>query len=72
MSNTSVASSNTFKSFKLISGFAIFRFSEKFNVDARMLSQNVERFKQIAQQTLEKLNFEKFRIESSSNQFMKN
>ena len=71
-SNTSVASSSTFKSFILISGFATFRSSEKFNVDIRIRSQNAERFKRIAQQILEKLNFKRFRVESSSDQFMKN
>ena len=69
--NTSVASSNTFKSFMLISGFAAFRSSEKFNVDTRMRSQNVERLKQIVQQTFEKLNFKRSRVDSSSNQFMR-
>ena len=71
-SNTSVASSSTFKSFILISGFATFRSSEKFNVDIRMRSQNAERFKRIAQQIFEKLNLKRFRVVSSSNQFMKN
>ena len=71
-SNTSVASSDTFKSFMLISEFATFRSSEKFETDIRMRSQSAERFKRIAQQTFEKLNFKKFRVESSSDQFMKN
>ena len=71
-SNTSVASSSTFKSFMLILDFAIFRSSEKFDVDIRMRLQNVERFKRIAQQIFEKLNLEKSRVESSSNQFIKN
>ena len=71
-SNTSVASSSTFKSFMLISGFATFRSFKEFNVDIRMRSQSAERFKQIAQQALEKLNFKRSRVESSSNQFMKN
>ena len=71
-SNTSVASSSTFKSFILISDFATFRSSEKLNVNTRMRSQNVERFKRIAQQTLKKLNFKKSRIESSSDQLIKN
>ena len=71
-SNTSVASSSIFKSFILISDFATFRSSEKFDINTRMRSQSAERFKQIAQQTFEKLNFEWSRIESSSNQFMKN
>ena len=70
--NTSVVSSSIFKSFMLISGFAIFRSSEKFNVDTRMRSQNAERFKQIVQQTFKKLNLKKFRVESSSDQFIKN
>ena len=46
-SNTSVVSSSTFKSFMLISDFVAFRSFEKFKVDTRMRSQNVERFKQI-------------------------
>ena len=71
-SNTSVVSSNTFKSFMLISDFVTFRSSEKLNVDIRMWSQNAEQFKQIIQQTFKKLNFENFWIESSSNQFMRN
>ena len=70
-SNISVVSSSTFKSFMLISGFATFRSFEKFNVDIRMRSQNAEQFKRIAQQILEKLNFKKFRDESSSDQFIK-
>ena len=70
--NIPVASSSTFKSFILISGFAAFRSFEKLDADIRMRSQSVERFKRIAQQTLEKLNFEKSRVESSSDQFMKN
>ena len=70
--NTSVASNSIFKSFILISDFATFRLFEKFNVDIRMRSQNVKRLKQIAQQAFEKLNFEKSRVESSSDQFMKN
>ena len=44
-SNTSVASSSTFKSFILISDFATFRSFEKLDVDIRMRSQNVERSK---------------------------
>ena len=71
-SNTSVASSSTFKSFILILSFTTFRSFEKFDVDIRMRSQSAKRFKRIAQQTLEKLNFERSRIESSLNQFMKN
>ena len=70
-SNTSVALSSTFKSFMLISGFTTFRSFEKFDVDTRMRSQSVERFKRIVQQTLEKLNFEKSRVESPSDQLMK-
>ena len=72
MSNTSIASNSTFKSFILISNFAIFRSFKNFDVDIRMRSQNVERFKLIAQQILEKLNFKKFRVESSSDRLMKN
>ena len=71
-SNTSVVSSSTFKSFMLILDFATFRSSEKFDVDIRMRSQSAERFKRIAQQTFKKLNLKKFRVESSSDQFMKN
>ena len=55
----------------LISKFAAFRSSEELKIDIRMRSQNVERFKRIAQQTLKKLNLEKSRIESSSDQLMK-
>ena len=44
-SNTSVASSSTFKSFMLISGFATFRLFKELDVDIRMQSQSVERFK---------------------------
>ena len=50
----------------LTSNFATFRSFEKFNVDIRMQSQNVERFKRNAQQTFKKLNLERFRIKSSS------
>ena len=71
-SNTSVASSSTFKSFMLISDFATFRSFEKFDVDTRMRSQSAERFKRIIQQILEKLNLERSRVESSSDQLMKN
>ena len=71
MSNTSVVSSSTFKSFMLISDFATFRSSEKFDVDTRMRSQSAERFRRIVQQILEKLNLERSRIESLSDQFMK-
>ena len=56
----------------LILNFATFRSFEKFNVDIRMRSQNVERFKRIAQQILEKLNLERSRVDSLSNQLMKN
>ena len=70
--NISVASSSTFKSFILISDFATFRSFEKFNVDIRMRSQSAERFKRIIQQIFKKLNFERSRVESSSDQFMKN
>ena len=65
MSNTSVASSNTFKSFILISNFATFRSFAKLKIDIRMRSQNVERVKRIVQQIFKKLNLERFRIESS-------
>ena len=41
-SNTSIVSSSTFKSFRLISVFAIFRSSEKLDVNIRMRSQSVE------------------------------
>ena len=71
-SNTSVASSSTFRSFILISDFAAFRSSEKLDVDTRMRSQSVEQFRRITQQILEKLNFKRFRVESPSDQFMKN
>ena len=58
----------------LISDFATFQSFEKFKIDIRIRSQNVERFKRIVQQILEKLNLEKFRVESSSDElrFMKN
>ena len=56
----------------LISNFATFRSFEKFEMDIRMRLQSAERLKQIAQQTLEKLNLEKSRVESLSDQFMKN
>ena len=72
MSNTFVASSSTFKSFMLILNFATFRLFEKFEVDIRIRSQSVERFKRITQQTLKELNFKRSRIESSSDRFMKN
>ena len=71
-SNTSVASSSTFKPFMLISDFATFRSSEEFDVDTRMWSQNVERFKRITQQAFKKLNLKRSRVKSSSDQFMKN
>ena len=70
-SNTFVASSSTFKSFMLISGFTTFRSFKKLDVDTRMRSQSAERFRRITQQIFEKLNFEKSRVESSSDQFMK-
>ena len=70
--NTSVASSSIFKSFMLILDFATFRSSEELDADTRMRSQNAGRFKQIAQQTLEELNLKRSRVESSSNQLMKN
>ena len=70
--NTSVALSSTFKSFMLISKFAAFRSLKKLETDIRMRSRDVERFRQIAQQTLKKLNLEKSRVESLSDQFMKN
>ena len=47
MLNTSVALSSTFKSFILISDFATFRLFKKFDINIRMRSLNVERFKQI-------------------------
>ena len=71
MSNILIISSSIFKSFILISGFAIFRLFEKLDVDIYIRSQNNERFKRIIQQILRKLNLEKFWIESSSDQFMK-
>ena len=71
-SNTSVVSSSTFKSFMLTLNFAIFWSSEKLDADIRMRSQSVERFKRIAQQTFKKLNFKQSRVDSPSNQFMKN
>ena len=72
MSNNSIALSSIFKSFIFISNFVTFRSFKKFDVDIRMWSQNVERFKRIVQQIFKKLNLERFRIDSSSNQFMKN
>ena len=71
-SNTSVASSSIFKSFMLISDFAAFRSFKKLDVDIHMSLQSVKRSKQIVQQIFEKLNFKRFRVESSSDQFMKN
>ena len=71
-SNTSVVSSSTFKSFILISDFATFRSFKKLDVDTRMRSQSAERFKRIVQQTFEELNLERSRVESSSDQLMKN
>ena len=70
-SNTSVVSSSTFKSFMLTSDFATFRSFKKFDVDIRMRSQNAEQFERIVQQTLEKLNFKRSRVNSSSDQLMK-
>ena len=55
----------------LILNFATFRSFEEFEIDTRIRMQNIERFKRIVQQILKKLNLEKSRIESSSNQFMK-
>ena len=54
------------------SNFATFRSFKKFEIDIRMRLQSADRFKQIIQQILEKLNLEKSRVESSSDQFMKN
>ena len=56
----------------LISSFATFRSFKEFEIDTRMRLQSVERFKRIAQQILKKLNLEKFRVESSSDQLIKN
>ena len=70
--NTSVTLNSTFKSFILISDFAAFRSSEKLDVDNRMRSQSAKRSKQIAQQIFEKLNLERSRVKSSSDQLMKN
>ena len=56
----------------LISDFTTFRSFKKLEIDIRMRSQNAERFKRIAQQIFEKLNLKRFRVVSSSNQFMKN
>ena len=56
----------------LISGFATFRSFKELDVDIHMRSQSAERFKRIAQQTLEKLNLKRFRVKLSSDQFMKN
>ena len=46
-SNISVVSSSTFKSFMLILNFTTFRSSKKLEIDIRMRSQSVERFKRI-------------------------
>ena len=46
----------------LILNFATFRSFKKFEIDIRMRSQSVERFKQIVQQTFEKLNFKNFEL----------
>ena len=70
--NTSVALNSTFKSSVLTSDFAAFRSFEKLDVDTRMRSQSAGRFKRIAQQTLKELNLERSRVESSSDQLMKN
>ena len=56
----------------LISGFAAFRSSEELDVDTRMRSQSAGRPKRIAQQALEELNLERSRVESPSDQLMKN
>ena len=56
----------------LISDFATFRLFEKFNVDIHMRSQSAERFKRITQQIFKKLNFERSRVKSLSDQLMKN
>ena len=71
-SNTSVVSSNIFKSFMSTSDFATFRSFKKFKIDIRMRLQSAERFKRIAQRIFKKLNFERFRVKLSSDQFIKN
>ena len=71
-SNTSIVSNSTFKSFMLISDFATFRSFEELDVDTRMRLQSAERSKRITQQIFKKLNLEKSRVESSSDQLMKN
>ena len=50
----------------LILDFAVSRSSEKFEIDIRIQLQNVERFKRSTQQTFKKFNFERSRVESSS------
>ena len=55
----------------MILNFATFWSFEKLDVDIRMRSQSAERFRRIAQQILKKLNLERFRVESLSDQFMK-
>ena len=72
MSNIFVASSSIFKLFMLISDFVTFWSFEKFDVDIRMRLRSAERLKQIVQQTFKELNLKRFRIELSSDQFMKN
>ena len=52
--------------------FAAFRSFEKLETDIRMQSQSFERFKRIVQQILKELNLKKSRVESSSDQLMKN
>ena len=71
-SNTSIISSNTFKSFMIISDFSTFRSFKKLEVDIRMRLQSAERFKWNVQQIFEELNLERSRIESLSNQLIKN
>ena len=71
-SNTFVVLSSTFKSFILILSFTTFRLFEKLDIDIRMRSQNAERFKRIAQQIFKKLNLKRSRVDSSSDQLMKN
>ena len=56
----------------LISNFVTFRSFEEFDVDTRMRSQRIKRSKQIVQQTFKKLNLKKSRVESLSDQLMKN
>ena len=56
----------------LTSDFVTFQSFKKFDVDIRMQSQSAERLKRIIQQIFEKLNLKRSRVESLSNQFMKN